>query len=322
MKNRNRKSLLAAICLAAVILTGCREGVPIVSEVQENRGYTLPQSMIVVATERNRYQSIYTDEIWNVQVEDDGTTFQEHMLEGIRDFLEELKTINMLAQEEGIALSGQEEERLKELASAYFAGLTEDDIAYTQATEQDVYVMYEQYHIANKLVEQLTKDVDVEISDSEARVMEVQQIEMSDEMMAEAVYEQATAEDADFTALARTYSEDSEIQKKVGRSERPGNYEDAVFVLEQDEISPIFQSDGKFYIVKCVNVYDEAATQERKVQLTRLRRNQAFRQIYDQYVAEHSISFTEPVWESMTFSAADKTTTTNFFDLYKEYIAN
>ena len=53
------KQTLAAV-LAAMLLTGCAKGLPMVSEVNETKGYTLPQSMIIVATERNRYQQAYT----------------------------------------------------------------------------------------------------------------------------------------------------------------------------------------------------------------------------------------------------------------------
>ena len=49
------KQTLAAV-LAAMLLTGCAKGLPMVSEVNETKAYTLPQSMIIVATERNRYQ--------------------------------------------------------------------------------------------------------------------------------------------------------------------------------------------------------------------------------------------------------------------------
>ena len=53
------KQTLAAV-LAAMLLTGCAKGLPMVSEVNETKAYTLPQSMIIVATERNRYQQAYT----------------------------------------------------------------------------------------------------------------------------------------------------------------------------------------------------------------------------------------------------------------------
>ena len=40
------KQTLAAV-LAAMLLTGCAKGLPMVSEVNETKAYTLPQSMII-----------------------------------------------------------------------------------------------------------------------------------------------------------------------------------------------------------------------------------------------------------------------------------
>lgn len=52
--------------------------------------------------------------------------------------------------------------------------------------KQDVYELYEDYHLANKLVDELTGQVDLEISDSEAKVITVQEISVSDEGQASA----------------------------------------------------------------------------------------------------------------------------------------
>ena len=57
--------------------------------------------------------------------------------------------------------------------------------------------MYEAYHRANKLVDELTKDVSLEISDSEARVIQVQEIAVSEEAKAQEVYEKVVSEGAD-----------------------------------------------------------------------------------------------------------------------------
>lgn len=320
MKMIKRKKKALAACLAAVMLTisGCGGGIPIVSEVRETQGYTDPQSMILIATEKNRYRSVYTDQIWQVPVDKDGTTFRTYLLEEVQDFLRELKTMNMLADEEEISLTSQEKERLRELSRSYYDSLTREDLAYMGVEEEDVYYMYEQYHRANKLVDELTKDVNLEISDSEAKIITVQEIRLTDGERAQTVYEQVTAEGADFASIARSRSEDAQIQKQVGRSERKKEYEDVVFGLEAGAISPIIPVDGDYYIVKCISDYDEEATLERKKQLSLLRKNQAFRQIYDAYAAEHPVEIKGKIWDEVSLTSDESSTTVNFFDLYQE----
>lgn len=321
----NIKDTMKALALAAALTmwlgtTACSNGIPIVSEVRETQGYTDPQTMLIVATERNRYRQIYTDQIWQVQVGEDGATFQTYLLGQIQEFLRELKTMNLLADQEEIALTSQEKEQLRTLSEQYYTSLTDADRAYIGADKEDIYAMYEAYHRANRLVDEVTKDVNLEISDSEAKVITVQEIKLSDGDRAQDVYGQVTAEGADFATIARTVSEDSTIEKSVGRSERSRSYEDPVFALESGQISPVFEADGAWYIVKCINDYDETATLERKQKLALQRKNQAFRQIYDAFAAEHIVEIRGSIWEDISLNDGADSTTTGFFEMYQEYM--
>lgn len=320
MINWKIEKKMLAVCLSAMMLaaSGCSGGIPIVSEVRETQGYTNPQTMILIATEKNRYRSVYTDQIWQVQVDQDGTTFQTYLLGEVKNFLRELKTMNLLADQEDIELTTQEKERLTELAALYYDSLTPEDLEYMGIEESDVYTMYEEYHRANKLVDELTKDVNLEISDSEAKIITVEEIKLGSQEEALEVYAQVTAEGADFAAAAKTYSEDQEIQKQVGRSERQKGYEDTVFSLGVGEISPVIEDEGAYYIVRCVSDYDEEATLERKKQLSLYRKNQAFRQIYDAFAAEHPVEIAGSIWDEVSFTSDDRSTATSFFELYQE----
>lgn len=312
-----------AVWLALLILTGfclaaCGNGIPMVSDAGDGQGYSDAQIMLVVATERNRYRDVYTDQIWQVEVDDEGTLFQTYLLKSIQSFLQELRTMNRLADERGIKLTGQEKEQLEQLAEDFYGSLTEEDRKYTGIDEEGVYDFYVEYHLANKLVDELTRDVNLEISDSEAKVIRVQEIVLSDESQAQEVYGQATAENGDFLSLARSVSEEKEIEKPIGRNERSKEYEDVVFSLEAGGISPVIRDEGKFYIVRCVDDYDEDATLERKKKLAAVRKNQAFRQIYDSFVSESSVEIKSDVWAEISLAEDSASTTTGLFERYQE----
>lgn len=311
-------AILAALQL--MLLTACSVNIPMVSDSSDTEGYTDAQTMLIIATERNRYRQVYTDQIWNVEVSDDKTPFQTYLLEQIRTFLSEVKSMNLLADEEGLTLTSQEREQLKQLADDYYNSLTDGDKAYTKASRDDVYTMYEAYHRANKLVDELTKDVSLEISDSEAKVIQVQEIVVSDEAKAQEIYEKAANEGADFAATARKESENSDIDVSVGRGERDSSYEDPVFALESGQIAAPFSYQGKWYIVKCVNDFDEDATLERKTNMALQRKNQAFRSIYDSFEAEHKVEIDGAIWNKVSLSDGGDCTTSDFFERYHEVV--
>lgn len=314
-------TFLLAAAVSIALLSGCKAEIPIVSEISETKAYTLPQSMIIVATERNRYQQIYTSQIWGVDLPG-GQNFETYLVAQVKEFLQEMKMLNLLAQNKGVSLTSAEKEEVRKASEEYFSSLTKEDISYMGVKEDDVRTMYEEYYLSNKVVNELTKDMNLEISDSEAKVILVDQIVLSDSALAADVLSKAGAEGADFSAIAREYSEDAAIERKIGRGENPGACEDAAFALSTGGISQVVEESGKYYIIKCVDDYDENATQERKAGLYRKRKKEAFDQIYSHFKEENPVTFSDEIWKDVKFSKDDRTTTANFFEIYKKYFSD
>ena len=67
------RAVILALFAAAQLtfLTACSVNIPMVSDSADAEGYTDAQTMLVIATERNRYRQVYTDQIWNVEVSDE-----------------------------------------------------------------------------------------------------------------------------------------------------------------------------------------------------------------------------------------------------------
>ena len=77
---RGVRAVMLAFFAAAQLtfLTACSVNIPMVSDSAATEGYTDAQTMLIIATERNRYRQVYTDQIWNVEVSDDKTPFQTY----------------------------------------------------------------------------------------------------------------------------------------------------------------------------------------------------------------------------------------------------
>lgn len=322
-KKKKWTRLLRIVCLLTVTAgvalgtAGCKSGIPIVSNVKEDYDYPKAQAMIIVATERSRYERAYTDEIWKVTLEN-GQTFEEYLLDQVKIFLKDLKTMNLLAKSQEIALSSSEKDRIRQLAKRYYSGLTEEEIAYMGITQEDAEAMYQEYYVANRLVGEMTKDVDLEISDSEAKVITVKQMVLSDREKADETYGRVMEEGSDFAAIAKEVTEGDSIERQMGRGEEPKTVEDAAFALGTGEISPVVESDGKYYIFQCVSDYEVEATKKRKTQLYEERKNQVFGQIYAQFQTEHEITFSDEMWSQIHFTEEDPDTSDQFFSLYQE----
>lgn len=320
-QKRKGKTILWQFVLmaACLFLAGCGKREASAPKGYENLSMDRPELMLIVATERNRYQQIYSEQIWNTVVSEDGTTFQEYLLEQIQMFSKDLLILGAMAEEYDISLENGETEQLRRLAKDYYSQLSDGDKAYTGAKEEDVFALYQAYCLASKTVNELTKDADLEISDNDAKVIEVLQIVLQDQETARETAGRVMEEGADFAAIARSVSCEEEIQKKLGRGEAGPLLEEGAFSLAAGEISPVIQEGGRFYILKCLNDYDQEATAKRKEELSLLRKDRAFRTIYQEFLEQHPVTVSDQVWEDIRCETQADTTTTNLFELYQEY---
>ena len=139
---------LSVVVLAAAVVCGCGVKETLLSGRKSEREYGKAESMVIVTTERLRYEELYTDKIWDTVVDESGTTFEETLLSQIHDFLKELKTMSRMADEEKVTLSGKERELAK--ISRYKQSLYQDwkDGEITQQDYRDMKADYERQTIA------------------------------------------------------------------------------------------------------------------------------------------------------------------------------
>ena len=306
---------LAAVVLTAVIVCGCGVKETLLSGRKSEREYGKAETMVIVTTERLRYEELYTDKIWDVAVDESGTTFEETLVNQIHDFLKELKTMSRMADEENVTLSGKERELVKQAAAQYMENLKNAGDSF-EISRDVAESLYEDYWKAEKLVETLTENVNLEVSDSEAKVITVDEIVLSDKDQADETLKKVRTEGTDFMTVAKEVSEDQEIEKKISRGMRSEEYEQAAYALASGEISDVIGADGKYYILRCVSDYDEAATKIRKEEMVREKKNEAFYETYSEYAAKVHLAKDDSLWKNLSITDGEKTSA-DFFEIFE-----
>ena len=138
--------------------------------------------------------------------------------------------MNLLAKDQEIIITSTEKEEIRKLSEEYYESLTEDDIAYMGVKEDDVRTMYEEYFLfPTKVVSELTKDMNLEISDSEAKVITIDQIVLSDSNTAQDVLDQVKEDRADFRSHSTGVFREQRDSGGWGREKQKKAVEDAAF---------------------------------------------------------------------------------------------
>lgn len=310
--------LLTVLCLCAGSLAGCSSGVSLPGGKRNEKGYSAPQIMMIASTEKNRYEKICTDALWNVEIGGEGECFETYLKGQIQNFMDEMKIMNLLAEEKGVTLTPQELGAMTAAAEEYYGALSAEDIARMELTMEDVQALYEDYCVAEKLVTELTGDMNLEVSDSEAKIIVVQQAAAADFQEAGALQKAASEENADFERCAAEAGL-AVTERTLGRKEETEAYENIVFSLETGEVSPVIESDGVYYVVKCINAYDREATAARKERIYEERRQKAFRDLYDSYRQEVRISYSGAPFEKLDMNMEGCAGAADFFEIYEKH---
>ena len=349
MRNRNRRMTAALLTVLLLLLSGCMDSlkgskVVLTTGFEKNEVFriedmscTLPEAMVYLINTKNRYESVYGREIWNVSL--DGVTLEENIKETVLAQLAQQKTMNLLARQNGVALSEEEEARVMQAAETYFQSLSEEEKSALQITVKDVEELYREYALARKVYQYIIKDINPEISDDEARTITVQyiyfrtcildgtgkKIEYSEEekqeilRKAEEVRFQLKNEEADFEELILKYSDSEEGTCSFGKGEKDQAFEDAAFNLETDEISDIVETPDGYYLIKCISTFNRTETDANKVKIVEKRREEVFGQEYEDFVAALTRNLNEDLWQSVSLAGTENITTSDFFDVFNKY---
>ena len=289
---------------------------------------TLPELKVYLTTAQKQYENILGVDMWERDF--GGVTLESYLKETILGQIAQIKTMTLLAEEYKITLDEQEEKKVAEAAKKYFSSLNDSEISYMGITEDAVATLYREYALANKVYQEITKDVDTEVSDDEARKITVQQIlfafggesaegkKSEQYKKAQEVLKQVQAKGADFRDIAEKNSEDEVIEFTFGKGEKEKPLEEAAFNLETDQISDIIETSYGYVIIKCISNFDRAETDANKAAIVEQRKTKAFDDVYNEFVNRQASQFNDKLWEQITFTDDKNITNMTFFEVYNE----
>ncbi len=319
----------AIVCILAGSLTGCQIGntqyVIYEQKVDSKTVFTvndqkcsLKEAKIYLCNYKNIYGSAYGLDLWSR--EEIADSLEEYVKDvAVSEFFRVI-CMNLLAQEQGILLTEEEEKLVKELAEEYYDSLTADERSFMDIKQSDVELAYTHYALAMKLYATLTAGVNEEVSDDEARVIRVQQIYLADADTANTVSQKLEAGE-DFGAVAATYNQADAVEVTIARGDYPEEVELEAFNLDDGGVSKMITTDEGYYFIKCLNRFEEELTEANKANILIQREKEQFDDLYQDFVDSSEFEFNETLWEETSFQEAGEITTGTFFALYDKYFS-
>lgn len=302
----------------------------------EDMSCYIPEIMVYLVNSENRYDEIFGEQIW--QVPTAGSTVEKEYKETILARIAQIKVMNLLAGQYEVSLDEAEIASTNDAAAEYFNSLNPREVSVMGVDMDIIGQLYREFALANKLYGTIIGSIQPEISDDEARAVTVRSIHIktysitNDGTRIEYTAQQKQAafdrtmeaykkilDGTDFDVVAADYNEDSESTYSFGRGVMPERFEDAAFNLETDELSSIIETSYGYHIIKCISKFDRDETDANKEEIVKKKQQEAFNEIYDEFVTGLTSNLNSSLWESISYEKIDGVNTTSFFDVFDKY---
>ena len=330
MKLKKIFALILSLILIASVFCGCDRKVYITTGLKSDEIFKLSgepcsvgQIMLILMNEKNRYEADFGTEIWNSDNLD--ISLEKEIKSKVKKQLAKLKTNELLAKEHKIVLEDEEKDLIKKAASQYYSSLTEREIELLKIKEDDVVKLYTSFYISDLLYDKLTKDIKLEVSDEEARVVKCKYIfvNASDDIemartKADEIHKLLEAGN-DFNSVAKQYSDSEGMDAQLSRNTVDAQFEEEIFSLVQGQVSNVVENEDGFYIFLCVNDYLEAETLANKNKIIDDYKKSQYDKVYMPFEADQTFEFNNKVWDKVKLSKYSEVTTSSLYEVYNEY---
>lgn len=277
----------------------------------------LSEARLYLANYQNIYGKSYGIDLWKQGFQNE--KLKAYVKEITLSEMTKIVCMDLLAQEQGISLTKEEMQDAEEAALGYYKSLSEAELDYTGVSESDIASMYEDYMLANKVYKSLTRGVDEEVSDDEARIMEAMQIYVKEKSEADAVAGML-ANDEDFATVASNYNKKPATEITFGRGEMPEEVEKTAFELDDGEVSPCIEAKDGYYFIKCTNKFNEELTGANKSNIVEAREKAAFDDVCEKFISQLAFRMNGKVWDEASLITDGSITTDSFFEVIEGVI--
>ncbi len=314
----------ALLCALAVSAAGAGCGrkalVPQISTKTvlkvDGETYTVPQAKVYLLNYQNLYGTVAGADMWQYGNQDG--ELEDYVKNLTISQMTKILSMDSLAKSRNIVLDESELASTKKAAAVYYESLNEQELNWLGVDETDIQKLYEDYALAQKLYISLTADINSEVSDDEARIMDAMQIVVADKKTASEV-KKALAQGGDFATLANSYNEAGEVTIQFGRGELPEKVEKAAFALDNGTTSEYIKTKNGYHFIHCVNKFNEELTDANKRKIVQKREKAAFGDVYDAYIKTITKKMYQNVWDDITIEHSSETVSDSFFAVWRAY---
>ena len=315
--------LAGALCMSA--FTGCgidaNETIATLGEQEISAGLANFMIKYQKAAYDDVYIAYYGEEVWDMTVDEEGTTFADSFKGSVMESIHELYTLKNHMSDYDVTLTDDEKKAIEEAAAAFLNDNSEEAIKELGATEEYVEEMLTLYTISYKMQDAIIADVDTEVSDEEANMRGISYITFNTDSYYDSSYnkvEYTEDEIAEFKATAEAVVADLATMTLEDAAEKHDctvktdayakddeGFDETLLAamdeLAEGEVSDVITTDTALYIVRIDSDLDEEATAENIESIIAERENALYEEVVTGWQEDDGWTVNEKVLAKVDF---------------------
>jgi foldase protein PrsA len=272
------------------------------------------EARILYADVKDQYEALFGSDVWSRQIE--GESFVDYAKEHVRTKLIRIACMNQMASERGVVLSRDENNNVIKAAREYMDKLTDSDKKKLSVTQEDIELMMQQFALAGRLYADMTGNLQIEISADDARVIKIQYVSCDTREAAENALAQINAGES-FYQVAKNANGGGDYECELKRQQTDEAFEEAAFSLETGEMSGIVESQGRFYIIRCVSDNEKNKSDTNKNDMLSERKLEEFNKTFEKYEASLFVNVNEELFRQVDFQSLEGEV--SFEEIFNKY---
>ena len=313
---RKAAALFLSLLLLVPALSGCGRKVVFTKGIGDTAVFTVAEAQghdyelrTYLVNLVNLYKEVYGSDVLTKKGNEE---LPEALRQNALSELSRVKALDQMAVKEKIALDETKNAAASQAAHAYYESLTDEEKSFLKVSEKQLTQMYKDYALAGEVYDTITGGVDTEVSDDEARTVQIQCITIRTYRI-----------DENGKRVEFTDGEKEEAKKyTIGRGEYDEAFENAAFAAETGKIGDVVETKDGYRIIKGISAYDQTQTDANKKKIAKRRQAEAFEKAFNAFADDLDSEVDQQAFEKITIPSDPKIQTKSFFDTYNKYFVS
>lgn len=299
--------IMAVITAAVMVFTGCSEirlARPMSSKTLltiNSESCSVSEAVFRLMEVRDYYKADEDEMFWYRAIGD--ITFDEYIKDSVKDELLKSTASVLMSDEMALYLTEEEQNQINSDASQAYNGLADHyDLSKYDITLQTAVDLYTKKAYYNKVFNKLSENLNLEISEADTKVIEVNYVEIpvSVSINEAEEFRSEVKNGTSFQTACEAYGWEPVMNRVLMKGSMPESFEYIAYALTDGELSEIVETTECLYVIQCIEDYMISESVANNNQVMSAARKALFDEHYAEFAQGVLLRFNDSVWEDIS----------------------